>query len=224
MARRIDRRDRRARRDLDRDLPGNRVFDRLAPRQDVIDPIAARCQQVLVRQPDRLRPSRLDREDAGADQVEPGELQKGGVAGLGDDAIVDLPPLVPRKQPGRRLRAAAPETRIPGPPPRRGRARAARPPAAPRPGCGADLHHRGRNLVADDHADGHARDLQAPANAPARTSAPAEQPGATTTAARGWSARGQFPPACKTATEQREKPSTVHSMLLPVIGPRPRTR
>ena len=30
----------------------------------------------------------------------------------------------------------------------------------------ADLHHRGRNLVADDHADGHARDLQAPATAP----------------------------------------------------------
>ena len=46
---------------------------------------------MLVRQPDRLRPARLDREDAGADQVEPGELEKGGVAGLGDDALVGLP-------------------------------------------------------------------------------------------------------------------------------------
>ena len=191
MARRIDRRDRRGRRDLDRDLPGNGVFDRLAPRQDVIDPIAVRRQQMLVGQPDRLRPSRLDREDAGAHQVEPGKLQKRGVAGLGDDAIVGLPALVPRQQPGRRLRAAslereAPDDRAVG----NGHQQLG---LLPRPGRVAelDLHHRGRNPVADDHADGHARDLQARANAPARTTAPAERPGATTTAARGRSAPGQ---------------------------------
>ena len=160
MARRIDRRDRRARRDLDRDLPGDGVFDRLASRQDVIDPIAVRRQQVLVGQPDRLRPARLDREDAGADQVEPRELQQGGVACLGDDAIVGLPPLVARKQPGRGLGAGSLEREPPdhravgdghqqlGLLPRR--AGVAEP----------DLHHRRRNLVADDHADGHARDLQ----------------------------------------------------------------
>ena len=160
VARRVDRGEGRARGDFDRDLPGDGVLDRLGPRQHVVDPVSVRREEVLIRQADRLSPSRLDREDAGPDEVEPGELQQGRVAGLGDDSFVRLPRLVPRQQAGGRLRAGALEREpaddglvgdrneqlglLPG-----------------RPGVAeADLQNGRRRLVADDHARDHPRDLQ----------------------------------------------------------------
>ena len=115
---------------------------------------------MFVCQPDRLRPARFDRENAGADQIEPGELQERGVAGLSDDAIVGLAALIARQQSSRGFRAMSLE-REPaydrtignryeqlGLLPRRAGV------------AHTDLHHRRGDLLADDDPDRHPCDLQ----------------------------------------------------------------
>ncbi len=116
---------------------------------------------MLVRQPHRLRPSRLDREDARAHQVEPGKLKKRGVARLGDDPIIGLSSLVPRKQPGRRLRSAPLERESADHRAVGHRNQQLGLLAHPRSGCGGGSPSSwSQHPVADHHPDGHARDLK----------------------------------------------------------------
>ena len=65
------------------DVPRYGVVECLAARQHVVDAVAVGFADVFVGQPDLLASVRLDRKDAGADQMEIDELQQGQKRGKG---------------------------------------------------------------------------------------------------------------------------------------------
>lgn len=80
--------------DPGRELPGDAVVDRLGSGQQVIDAVAVGGEDVFVDQPDLLSGARFEREDTGANQLAADEFEQGGVAGPGDDGVVEEAGLV----------------------------------------------------------------------------------------------------------------------------------
>ncbi|MEX0715657.1 MAG: hypothetical protein WD066_03685 [Planctomycetaceae bacterium] len=103
VRRRIDGGDRPLRLDPHGDLPGRAVVERIGAGQDEIDLRAARGEHLLVGDPHFLRAVRRDGEHARANHVGPDEFEQRGVAGLGDDRVVDAAGLVFRQKFGGRL-------------------------------------------------------------------------------------------------------------------------
>ena len=98
VAGRIDRADGPLRLEVHRNRPRHGIAERLAPEQGIVHTVAVLGQNVFIAQADFLFLARLNRKDAGLNQVLPRELQQTGVAHARHNAVVDATGFVAGKQ------------------------------------------------------------------------------------------------------------------------------
>ena len=144
-----------------RDVPGNPVIDRFGARQDEIDAIPVAGKKMFVDDADFLAGTRFDRKDARANQIAAEKFQEGGIAGAGDDGIVNAAGFVAGEEFGFGFEGAALE----GEAPEHGAVRHGNDHLGFLASAGAvrefHIHGGGGDLLRDIDADGDSADFHA---------------------------------------------------------------